>query len=104
MRIQTSGVKLTKEQKAVLTNLIAGYHFANHTQLLEINLKEYEKEGKRAKYDVHIRASTDFGFFTAEGVEWKLNLAVKETLGELARQIEEFKSRKIEHTVKRSEI
>lgn len=93
MKIQTSGTELTKEQKAVLTNLIAGYHFANHTQLLEINLKTYEVEGKREKWDVHAKARTDFGFFTAEGVAWQMNLAVKKALRKIEEQAERAKSK-----------
>lgn len=97
MKIQTSGTELTKEQKAVLTNLIAGYQFADHTRLLEINFKTYEVEGKREKWDVHAKARTDFGFFTAEGVAWKLNLAVKGALRKLEEQVGEAKTKGMKH-------
>ncbi len=100
MKIQTSGADLDIWQKKEVNNVLNGYRFDNHTELLEINLKTYEKQGKRQKWDVHIRASTDFGFFTAEGVEWKLNLAVKQALRKLEEQVESAKSKKIEHEVR----
>lgn len=93
MLTQTSGTELDNKQKAILNNVLNGYHFDNHTELLEINLKTYEKEGNRAKWDVHIKASTDFGFFTAEGVDWKMNLAVKAALRKLEEQVEKAKTK-----------
>ena len=88
MKVQTSGAELSDQEKGILNNVTAGYHFDNHTELLELNLKTYENDGKRKKWDIHVKASTDFGFFTAEGVDWKMNLAIKQALRRLEEQVE----------------
>ncbi len=94
MKIQNSGEKLDDDQKAILSNVIAGFHFQNHTELLEINLKTYDKEGNRAKWVSNIRASTDWGLFTAEADDWKLNLSAKQALRKLEEQLEKAKTKR----------
>lgn len=99
METTVSGEKLTAAQKAILNYELAGYHFANHTSRMELHLKTYDKEGKRVKWSVHAKATTDFGFFTANtittkvGHEWEFNAAVKDALRKIEEQVEEAKSR-----------
>jgi len=90
MKVQISGAELNTEEKEMINRLLESYSRAEDTQHIEINIKKYDESGggdRRVKFAINMHTHTNFGAFSAEGVDWLLNLALKEALRKLEKQV-----------------
>lgn len=93
--IQFIGVnELDEPQKALVNKLSTEYYdkiqrsLKNLTSLV-IHVKQYEKEGKKSKFSIHIRAIAPTRIFeSTKASDWDLTRTLHKAFKDLERQIE----------------
>lgn len=91
--IHISGLKLlTNEEKDLANKILNKFynkiqrHFKNEVSI-ECHIKEYEKEGKRKKFSVHIRIHGD-RIFEADYADWDFSVTLHKVTEKLMNEIE----------------
>ena len=92
--IQIVGLEqLEKSEKDDIKRLV-NEHFTKiqrHLKNIEgivLNIKEYNKEGKRKKFSLHLRAIAPIHIFEADAVDWDLRRTVHKVFEKLENELE----------------
>ena len=85
MELNVTGKENLTDDELVIVNKLVEKN-AKHSsfiQSMDMRITAQRTSGARQKYSVHTKVLTDYGFFKSEADDWKLNLAVKESLRKL---------------------
>ena len=87
MIINYSGEKISEQARDYFKKLVNRSHELKHAKQIAINIKAYEKDGTRRKFDLHLEAVTDIGLFSSRSHSWLFGRAAKKAVKKLVSQI-----------------
>ena len=92
--IQIVGLEKLEKSEKDAVKLLVGEHFTKIQRHLKdidaiiLNIKEYNKEGKRKKFSLHLRAMAPVHIFEADAADWDLRRTVHKVFEKLENELE----------------